>query len=189
MSDWRLFEPKGGCYVQEKIVSVGISVLMTLAIVGLVARAQAQEKTEHPEAKAAASHHGAIFREVSVEKEKNLTVQKEVSQLGAAAFANGLQIVGYVNEGAEASEGAAKPIEARSLLVENPADAKKLLSEDPAASLAVPTRISVFERDGHIMIGYMPPSEFLKGLKSKDIHEMGVTMDREVRMTVESASR
>ena len=166
-------------------------VLATLAILGFVAQTRAQEtRTQQPEAKAEVSHHGTIFREVNVEKEKkHLTVEGVVSELGKAAYANGMQVVGYVNEGAAASAGGNKVIEARSLLVENPADAKKSLSEDPAAALAVPTRLTVFERDGRLMIGYMPPSEFLKGLKHKAIHEMGVTMDRDLLMTVESVAR
>jgi hypothetical protein len=79
----------------------------------VIAQARAQEtKTEQP-ATVVASHHATIFREVRVEKGKNFTVEQAVSRLAQAALTSGMLVVGYVNEGAEASAGAAKPIEAR----------------------------------------------------------------------------
>ena len=168
-----------------------LSVLAILAIVGFVTQARASNtKIAQPEVNAEAAQQGPLFRVIRVEKEpKPLTVESAVSLLHTAALTNGLEVVGVVNEGAAPNASRSRTLQAQSLLVENPADAKTLLTQDPAAALAVPTRIAVFERDGHLMIGYMPPSEFLKGLKGKTIHDMGVTMDRELLMTVTSVAK
>jgi len=79
-------------------------------------------------------------------------------------------------------------IKAKSLLVENPRDASKLLCEDPAAALVVPTRVTVFERDGHFVVAYIRPSEALKKFSHEDFHEIGAAMDTELSGLVRSVT-
>ena len=59
--------------------------------------------------------------------------------------------------------------ECRILEVCNPGQAAKILTEDIDLNMALPCRISVYERDGHTRIGMMSPSAMLRELSDSPV--------------------
>lgn len=123
-------------------------------------------------------------REVATDK----PVAQTVSLLGKAAYSQGMNVVGYFDQGAPVSVNSDREVEARSILVENPRQTRKLLLQDPATAVVIPTRINVFKRESETIISYVPPSELLSGFDEGAVQAAGPAMDKEISEVVESVA-
>ena len=66
------------------------------------------------------------------------------------------------------SKGVPFDAECQVLEVCNPGQAAKVLTEDIDRNMALPCRVSVYEKDGHTQIGMMSPKVMLKEMSSSN---------------------
>jgi len=97
------------------------------------------------------------------------TVDQATTDLEAAVKANGFGVLHqYDLKTTLNSKGVAFEPEVRILEVCNPQQAAKVLADDIDLNMALPCRISVYQRDGVTCIGMLQPTELIGVLSRSD---------------------
>jgi len=88
------------------------------------------------------------------------------------------------------SKGVPFKPECQVLEVCNPQQAAKVLSNDIDLNMALPCRVSVYEKDGQTCIGMISPKEMLKGLSdSPELAEVADEVESVLMDAIKEASR
>lgn len=88
------------------------------------------------------------------------------------------------------SKGVPFETECQVLEVCNPTQAAKVLTEDIDLNMALPCRVSVYEKDGKTKIGMMSPKVMLEGLSDSSVlHEVAEEVEAVLEAAIEEAAR
>jgi uncharacterized protein (DUF302 family) len=116
------------------------------------------------------------------ERKSGKAVEAAARDLAGAVERHGFGVLhSYDFKATLAAKGQPIEPECRVLEVCNPAQAREVLTNDITLNMALPCRLSVFERDGHTIIGMVPPSDVL-GLISDSAELRKVADDVEATM-------
>lgn len=90
------------------------------------------------------------------------SVERATQDLEAAVAANGFGLLHkYDFRQILAGKGFTLPGECRVFEVCNPRQASEVLAVDMALNMVLPCRVSIYEDQGHTIIGMVPPSDLL----------------------------
>lgn len=106
---------------------------------------------------------GATF----VQKVSHQGFNATVSALKHSISANGMMVMGHINQKQVLSMTGLHLENGQSFLVGNPAVGKKLFAMDPAVGAVLPLRVYVWSQAGHTYVGYFEPAQLLGGINAK----------------------
>ena len=111
-----------------------------------------------------------------------------LNKLQKAIKADGLMVLGQVNQQAVMSMTGLKLEGAHSYLVGNPRVGKKLFGMTAEVATVIPGRISVWANHGTTYVGYFKPS-VLMGMINSSLSKPGTMLDKKFKQIVTDATR
>lgn len=173
-----------------------LTVLMTAAVfVGVSTFAWANGSHESKSAATATSTTstsastgavGSLNDFVTVQS--NYDYSTTLNKLQKAIKADGLMVLGQVNQQAVMSMTGLKLEGAHSYLVGNPRVGKKLFGMTAEVATVIPGRISVWANHGTTYVGYFEPS-VLMGMINSSLKSPGAMLDKKFQQIVKGATQ
>lgn len=121
----------------------------------------------------------------------NCTVSDAVARLTAALIKRKFGVL-HVHNLKDTLNSKGVPFDTACHVLEvcNPNQAAKVLTEDIDLNMALPCRVSVYEKDGNTQIGMMSPRVMLEELSdSSALHEVAEEVEAVLEAAIEEAAR
>lgn len=121
-----------------------------------------------------------------IRKVSHHSFKQTVSSLKHSAAANGMMVMGHLNQAQVLTMTGLHLPGAQSFLIGNPSVGKKLFAKNPAVGAVVPLRVFVWKRSGHTYVGYFQPSALLSAI-SPQLGKPGRMLNRKFSAIVGGA--
>lgn len=123
------------------------------------------------------------------ERESDKPVEAAAKDLAAAVERHGFGVLhSYDFKATLAAKGQPIEPECRVLEVCNPRQAREVLTNDITLNMALPCRLSVFERRGRTVIGMVPPSDVLRLISdSPELRKVAAEVETTMKAIIDEA--